>query len=64
MAGCENLSMICYSNAILHSVGNSKEVHNSLLFHCDMHTIPGICAVMFNTLFLYVVKIATRHVTL
>ena len=43
MAGCENLCMICYSNAVLHSVGNSKEVHDSLLLHWAMHTIPGIC---------------------
>ena len=64
MAGCENLGMICYSNAILHGLGNCKEVHDSLLTHSDMHTIPGIYAIMFKTLFVYVVKIVNRHVAL
>ena len=30
MAGLENLGMICYSNAVLHALGNSKEVHDNL----------------------------------
>ena len=64
MAGCENLGMICYSNAVLHGLGNSKEVHDSLLSHSDMHTIPGIYAIMFKTLFVYVVKIVNHHVAL
>ena len=42
MAGLENLGMICYSNAVLHALGNSKEVHDNLVTHSDMHTIPGI----------------------
>ena len=47
MAGCENLGMLCYSNAVLHALGNSKEVHDALLTHSDMHTIPGIYPIMF-----------------
>ena len=64
MAGCENLGMICYSNCVLHALGNSQEVHDSLLTHSDMHTIPGIYAIMFKTLFVYVVKIVNCHVAL
>ena len=47
MAGLENLGMFCYSNAVLHALGNSKEVHDNLVTHSDMHTIPGIYAMMF-----------------
>ena len=64
MAGLENLGMICYSNAVLHALGNSKEVHDNLVTHSDMHTIPGIYAMMFQTLFVYVAKILNRHVAL
>ena len=64
MAGLENLGMICYSNAVLHGLGNFQEVHDSLLKHSDMHTIPGIYAIMFTSLFVYVVKIVNRHVAL
>ena len=64
MAGCENLGVICYSNPVLHGLGNCKEVHDSLLTHSDMHTIPGIYAIMFQALFVYVVKIGNRHVAL
>ena len=37
MAGLENLGMICYSNAVLHALGNSKEVHDNLVTHSDMY---------------------------
>ena len=47
MAGLENLGMICYSNTVLHALGNSKEVHDNLVTHSDMHTIPGIYPIMF-----------------
>ena len=47
MVGLENLGMICYSNAVLHALGNSKEVHDNLVTHSDMHTIPGIYPIMF-----------------
>ena len=47
MAGLENLGMICYSNAVLHALANSKEVHDNLVTHSDMHTIPGIYPIMF-----------------
>ena len=64
MAGCENLGMICYSNVVLHALGNCKEVHDGLLSHSDMHTIQGMYAIMFQTLFVYVVKIVNLHVAL
>ena len=47
MAGLDNLGMICYSKAVLHALGNSKEVHDNLVTHSDMHTIPGIYPIMF-----------------
>ena len=47
MARFENLGMICYSNTVLHALGNSKEVHDTLVTHSDMHTIPGIYPIMF-----------------
>ena len=40
------------------------ETPKKAVSHSDMHTIPGIYAIMFQTLFVYVVKIVNHHVAL